>query len=83
MKKLLAILAAALVAGAATAETLPIIDSGLSEAIATTNNAYYTVTTNYTSTAAGQLLIGTTNNLTRTVWISTQAGSTTWKKIAP
>ena len=84
MKKLAILLLALLaVAGVAFGETLPIIDAGLSEAIATTNNAYYTVTTNYRSTAAGQLLIGTTNNLTRTVWISTKAGSTPWTKIAP
>lgn len=83
MKKLAAILLAVLVAGVAWAETLPIIDEGLHEAIATTNTAYKTVTTNYTSTAAGQLLIGTDTNLVRTVWMATQADSTTWTKIAP
>lgn len=85
MKKLVAFLLVLLVAVAAFAgtELLPIIDAGLSEAIATTNTAYATVTTNYTSAAAGQLLVGTDTNLTRTVWISVQAGSTTWHKIAP
>ena len=84
MKKLAVILLALLAAaGFAWAETLPIIDPNLSGAIKGTSNAYYTVTTNFTSDAAGQLLIGTTNNLTRTVWIAVQAGSTNWTKIAP
>ena len=83
MKKLVLILLALLLGGVAFAETLPIIDAGLSQAIATTNNAYKTTTTNYVSEAAGQLLIGTDTNLSRTVWMAVQAGSTTWHKIAP
>lgn len=89
MKKLVAVLvlAAALAAPLALAEgvaSLPIIDPNLAGAIAGTSNSYFTVTTKFKSTAAGQLLIGTTNNLVRTVWMSDRANSTNnWHKLVP
>lgn len=89
MKKLLAVLLFALaLCGSAWAAgdtaALPIIDPNLAGAIKGTSNAYFTVTTDFKSTAAGQLLIGTTNNLVRTVWMADRANSTNnWHKIVP
>lgn len=90
MKKLLVLLAllclGAAFAGAEEVTSLPLIDRQAIWAKRSQVAGFVTVTTNFVSTSAGQLLLGTTGsgtNQIRTVWMSAEAGSTNWTQIVP